>query len=108
MDNSIYEVSREDYKSFVNEIKPEVRDVRIVQVDKMHEACQIYSKNTGKCLCERLTYIGESEKTEPERYYIFNSPEANERLAPMPVAKIVLNNKEEVQRFFNFLSQNNG
>ena len=54
MDNSIYEVTRDDYKGFVNQIKPECRDVRIEEIGDIHIAAKIYSKKTGKCLCSNM------------------------------------------------------
>ena len=52
MDNSIYEVTREDYKGFVNQIKPECRDVKIEEIGTTHVAAKIFSKKTGKCFLE--------------------------------------------------------
>ena len=93
MDNSIYEVTREDYKGFVNQIKPECRDVKIEEIGTTHVAAKIYSKKTGKCLCSRVSYSVDYGEPEPERYYIFEMPEDDERQAPVPVQKIVLNSK---------------
>lgn len=107
MDNSIYEVTREDYKAFVPTIKPEYRDVKTEQIGTTHEACKIYSKKTGKCLCSRVSYIADYGEVEPERYYIFEMPDDEERLPPIPVIKITLDNKEDVQKFFNFLAEKN-
>ena len=105
MDNSIYEVTREDYKGFVNQIKPECRDVKIEEIGTTHVAAKIYSKKTGKCLCSRVSYSVDYGEPEPERYYIFEMPEDDERQAPVPVQKIVLNSKEEVQAFFDAIKK---
>ena len=46
MNNSIFEVTRDEYKGFVDEIKQECRRVEVVQIDKKHTAAKIYSKKT--------------------------------------------------------------
>lgn len=102
---SIYEVTRADYTSFVEQIKPEYRKVEVVEIDPIHTATKIFSPNTGKCLCSRVTYTAEYGDPEPEIYYIFEMPENYERLAPIPKMRITLNSKEEVQKFFDYFAQ---
>jgi len=102
---SIYEVTRADYTSFVEQIKPEYRKVKVVEIDPIHTATKIFSTNTGKCLCSRVTYTAEYGDPEPEIYYIFEMPESYERLAPIPKMRITLNSKEEVQKFFDYFAQ---
>ena len=101
MDNSIYEVTREDYKEFVNQIKPEYRDVKKEEIGTIHTATKIYSKKTNKCLCSRVTYTANYGDPDPEKYYIFEMPDDDERLAPIPKVKIVLETKEQVQAFLD-------
>lgn len=105
IDNSIYEVTRNEYKGFVEQIKPECRRVAIEEVDKKHTATKIFSINTEKCLCSRVTYSADYGTSEPEKYYIFEMPENYERQAPIPKQQIVLKTKEEVQAFFDFLAK---
>ena len=104
-DNSIYEVTRNEYKGFIEQIKPEHRRVETVEIDDRHTATKTFSINTGKCLCSRLTYIADYGEPEPEKYYIFEMPENYERQAPIPKRQIVLESKEEVQAFFDFLAK---
>ena len=104
-DNSIYEVTRNEYKGFVEQIKPECRRVEIEEVDKKHTATKIFSINTGKCLCSRVTYSADYGTPDPEKYYVFEMPENYERQAPIPKQQIVLETKEEVQAFFDFLAE---
>jgi hypothetical protein len=108
-DNSIYEVSRGEYKGFVEQIKPEYKRVETIKIDDIHQATKIFSTNTNKCLCSRLTYIAEYGTPEPEKYYIFEIPDDDELLPPTPHVKIELKTKEEVQAFFDNLKklQNN-
>ena len=105
MPESIYEVTRADYTSFVEQIKPECRRVEVIEIDKIHTATKIFSKNTNKCLCSRVTYTAEYGDPEPEIYYIFEMPEDYERQAPIPKMRITLNSKEEVQKFFDYFAQ---
>ena len=102
---SIYEVTRADYTSFVEQIKPEYRKIETVKIDERHTAIKIFSTNTNKCLCSRLTYTADFGEPEPEVYYIFEMPENYERLAPIPKIKITLETKEEVQKFFDYFAQ---
>ena len=102
---SIFEVTRADYMSFIEQIKPEYREIKVVNIDPIHTATKVFSKNTGKCLCSRLTYTAQYGDPEPEIYYIFEMPENYERLAPIPKTQIVLNSKEEVQKFFDYFAQ---
>ena len=102
INESIFEVSRAEYKSFVEEIKPECRRVEIIDLDRWHKATRIFSLKTGKCLTSRVTHLIEDEEMhEPERYYIFEMPDDDERRAPIPRVKVVLETKEEVQAFLD-------
>jgi len=105
IDKSLYEVSRNEYKGFVEQIKPEYRRIEIEKVDKEHTATKIFSINTGKCLCSRVTYSADYGEPEPEKYYVFEMPEKYERQAPIPKQQLILETKEEVQAFFDFLAK---
>ena len=99
MDNSIYEVERDQYAGFIGQLNKQMMDVEQFYESNM-TVMKIKSKNTGKLLCTRLI-----PEDDVEHYYIFNMPEDNERIAPKPVMKITLENKEEVQSFFNALNK---
>lgn len=96
----IFQVSRAEYKGFVNEIKPEYRDVKEIQLNSFSISTQIYSKKTGKCLCSRVSY-----KDKPEEYYIFEMPDNDERQAQIPKQKVILETPEQVQKVFNYIFQ---
>ena len=100
IDNEIYEVSRAEYKSFVETIKPETRDVKERTIDDKHKTIEIFSKKTGKCLTGRVIHTDE-ENHEPEKYYIYEIPDDDERLAPIPKVQVVLETKEQVQAFLD-------
>lgn len=107
LDYSIYEVTRGDYKGFVQQLKPEYREVKVEEIGNTHTATKIYSKKTGKCLCSRISYTAEYGEKEPEKYYIFEMPDDDERGPAVPFVNLQLETKEEVQAFFNFLAQQN-
>ena len=99
MDNSIYEVERDEYAGFIGQLNKQMMDVEQFYEDKL-TFMKIKSKKTGKHLCTRIiTEDGE------EYYYVFNMPDDEERIAPKPVMKITLDNKEDVQSFFNALNK---
>lgn len=102
---SIYEVTRAEYMGFVEQIKPDCRRIEITEIDPIHTATKIFSTNTNKCLCSRVTYTADYGDPEPEVYYIFEMPESYERQAPIPKMKITLTSKEEVQKFFDYFAQ---
>ena len=99
MDNSIYEVNRDEYAGFIGQLNKTMMDVEQYYEEQM-TIIKIKSHNTGKLLCTRII-----PEDEAEHYYIFNMPENDERIAPKPIMKVVLDNKEDVQTFFNILNQ---
>ena len=99
MDNSIYEVDRDDYAGFIGQLNRSMCEVENFKQDDI-SIIKIISKNTKSHLCTRIiTQDGE------EHYYIFNMPEANERIEPKPIMKVSLDTKEEVQAFFDAISK---
>ena len=102
MDNSIYEVERDEYAGFIGQLNKEMMDVEQFY-EKDCSIMKIKSKQTGIHLCTRII-PDEGE----EHYYIFNMPTDDERVAPKPVLKVTLNTKEEVQHFFDALSKLQG
>lgn len=99
MDNSIYEVERDDYAGFIGQLNKQMMDVEQSYQEDV-TIIKIKSKNTGIHLCTRII-PDEGE----EHYFIFNMPADDERIAPKPVMKIVLDNREDVQNFFNALNK---
>lgn len=99
MDNSIYEVERDEYAGFIGQLNKTMMDVEQFYEENM-TVMKIKSKKTGILLCTRII----PEEGE-EHYYVFNMPEAEERVRPKPVMKITLDNKEDVQTFFNALNK---
>ena len=99
MDNSIYEVERDDYAGFIGQLNKKMMDIEEFYEEDM-TIIKIKSKTTGTHLCTRII---PSEGSE--HYYVFNMPIDEERVVPKPVMKITLDNKEEVQAFFDVLNK---
>lgn len=96
MDNSIFAVTRAEYKGFIEQIKPNAYKVEEIK-DPGKQIAKIVSKKTGKCLCSRVSYANGN----PEAYYVFEMPEPDERQKPVPHIPIVLQDRQEVQKFFD-------
>ena len=99
MDNSIYEVERDDYVGFIGQLNKQMMDVEQTYKDDSN-ILSIYSKTTGKHLCTRII-----SQDGTEKYYVINMPEGNERVEKKRVLQIKLETKEEVQAFFDALNK---
>jgi hypothetical protein len=98
MDNSVYEVSRDEYAGVVAQINPKFADI-----EKYHEQnCTIIKIVSKKGVHFTTRLIPEDGE---EGYYVFNLPSAEESLPPKAIRKITLETKEEVQAFFDALSK---
>ena len=100
MDNSIYEVDRDEYKAFLGQLDTNKTHIEEDWIEQLH-VVKIISNKTNKHLSSRIN----DDETQEEFYFIFNYPEEDERVQPKPVLKINLETKEEVQEFFNALSK---
>ena len=105
--NNIFSVSRKEYTAFIEQIKNECKRVEVEKLDKWTTATKVYSIKTNKCLCSRVSSENRVEGQEhiPERYYVFEMPDADERKAPIPKIRLNLETREEVQAFFNAISK---
>ena len=99
MDNSIYEVERDEYVGFIGQLNKQMCDVEQFYEEDM-TIMKIKSKATGTHFCTRII-----PKNGEEHYFIFNMPADNERIEPKPVMKVTLDTKEEVQAFFDALNK---
>ena len=102
MNESIFLVEREDYKSFVERLKVEAMEVKEEELTRSSAATKVFSKKTGKCLCSRV-YSAEAD----EKYYIFEFPDDDEWGPPIPKRKITLETNEQVQLLFDFIRRKN-
>lgn len=99
MDNSIYEVNRDEYAGFISQLNKQKCDVEQFFEDNM-TIIKIKSKKNGTHFCTRII-----PEDDVEHYYIFNLPEDDEAVPPKAVMKVTLETKEEVQDFFNALNK---
>ena len=101
MDNSIYEVERNDYVAFIGQLNKSLMDTE----EYAFQDCtflKVLSKKTGTHLCTRVI---DHKDNDNEKYFIFNYPEESESIPPKPVMHITLNTIEEVQHFFDALNK---
>lgn len=99
MDNSIYEVERDDYAGFIGQLNKTMMDIEQYYEEDL-TIVKIKSKKTGTHLCTRII-----PKGGEEHYYIFNMPLDEERIQPKPIMKISLDTREEVQTFFDAINK---
>ena len=99
MDNSIYEVSRDEYAGFISGLNKQKCEVEQFYEEDM-TIMKIKSKLRDVHLCTRII-----PKDGEEHYYIFNMPIAEESVPNKPVLKITLDTKEDVQAFFDALNK---
>lgn len=100
MENNIYEVEKDDYKAFLGQLNTSKTHIEESQEGQIH-IIKIISNKSNKHLCSRIN----NTELEEERYYIFNYPDSDERIAPKQILKINLDSREEVQAFFNAISK---
>ena len=98
MDNSIFEVSRDEYVGVVAQINPD-----FAEVEKYHVSECTIIKIVSKKGIHFTTRIIPDEGEEG--YYVFNLPSAEESLPPKAIRKITLETQEEVQAFFDALNK---
>ena len=102
MDNSIYEVTRDEYVGFIGQLNKQMMDVEQFYEEDL-TIMKVRSKNTGIHLCTRIISADGNEY-----YYVFNMPADDERVEPKPVMQVKLETKEEVQAFFDALAKLQG
>lgn len=95
----VYMVTRDEFKGFIDELKPECIEYKVYQNEDM-KVIRIFAKDDyERCFAEQVI------KPEEIIYFIYELPKDEERNAPKPIRKVVLETKEEVQRFFEILAQ---
>ena len=99
MDNSIYEVTRDEYAGFIGGLKKDACEVEQIYDEHM-TIMKIKSKARGVHFCTRII-----PDDDVEHYYIFNMPLTEESIPNKPVLKISLDTKEDVQAFFDVLNK---
>lgn len=98
MDETIYEVTLEDYKGFIRQIKPGC--FRIEKNEEDEDPFEhIISVSTNRILAARRT------NKNITKYYIYEFPAPEERRPAKPIFHLNLETREEVQAFFNVLNK---
>ena len=98
-DNEIYEVTRDEFKGFIDQIKPECIEYSVHELDGL-KSLRIFAKNDS----ERL-FAEQVIKDEEVQYFVYEMPHDNERRAAKAIRKIVLESPEEVKAFFDILNK---
>ncbi len=98
MDNSIYEVSRDEYAGVIAQINPKYSDVETSYGDS-GTIIDIKNKEGVHYTTRIIPEDGE------EKYYVFNLPRGKECLPPKAIRKITLETQDEVQAFFDVLNK---
>ena len=99
MDKEIYEVTRDEFKGFLDELKPECVDYRICQTGD-NKIIRVFAKDSmDRLFAEQILLEGNAQ------YYIYEMPRNDERQVSKPIRKIVLETKEEVEKFFEVLNK---
>lgn len=102
MIENVYEVEREDYKGFLDQINKDAKIIKEEQNEGI-KWTKIYSKTNNKLLCTKETFFTDDRFGE-EHYYIFEMPPIEDRVPPPKVKKIQLETEEEVKAFFNIIN----
>ena len=94
-----YEVEREDYKNFIETFNPKFRRIE-EDYNNAEEIVmtKVYSTKTNELMAARVTY-----DNKPEQYFIFKLPSPEEALPPVRKRKITLDDRKQVQAFFDGL-----
>lgn len=98
MDNSIYEVTRDDYAGVISQINPKTSDV-----ETYHEEYGTIIKIKNKDGVHFTTRI--IPEDDEEKYFVFTLPQGEDCLPPKAIRKITLETQEEVQAFFDVLNK---
>ena len=98
---NLFEVEREEYRQFVKRIKPGCGRVEEEELELWNHGVntKIYSKKTGKCLCCRQTFTD----GKPEKYFIFEIPDADESQEYIPHPTVVLETPQQVQAVLDYI-----
>ena len=96
----MYMVEREDYVGFFRSIKPDCIYTERKEDDEWG-LLQVYSLKTNKLLGE----LRHNLKSEDDFYYIYEFPDQDECCPPKAIRRITLETREEVEAFFQILSQ---
>ena len=104
-DDEIYEVTRDEFKGFIDQIKPECYEY------ETHYTCDENTFNPNFHEVKIVSKDGDrifakvTSDTEEVHYYVYEMPHDDERRAAKTVRKIILETPEEVKAFFDALNK---
>ena len=98
MDNSIYEVSRDEYAGVIGQINPKTSDVYTYH-EEYGTVIKIMNKEGVHFTTRIIPFEGE------EQYYVFVLPDGEDCLPPKKIRKVTLETPEQVEQFFAALNQ---
>lgn len=100
MNKEVYEVTKDEYTGFVDQMLPEACLVKRADT-RIRTSQIILSKKNKKLLCKQEF----DKQTNTMHYYVYNMPDDDER-RPAPAKRIMnLQTREEVQAFLNAISK---
>lgn len=100
--NDLYEVSLEDYKAFIQQLKPEIREVRENYAADGTIRTEVYSNVRNVKLCSRIC---NPTTQSPEKYYIWELSNAQESQKYIPRRKVVLDDPKQVKTLLNYIKE---
>lgn len=98
MIDEIFEVSKQEYKTLLAELKPEYYEKTVKNLDDKFEI-HFYSKDGTRHFA---ACIGDNNGI---KYYIIDLPYPNERGKTPIVKQVVLNDEESVKELFTAIAQ---
>lgn len=101
MSDDIYEVSRDEYVGFLAQIKKDCRLVETKHIDDEHMEIITTSIDRERIFAKQVIIKDEEEP----KYYVYDMPLDHERREPPTVRKVILETKEDIQRFLDFLGE---
>lgn len=102
--SDLYEVTKEQYKAFVQQLKPEIKDIRVRYDGDGTIYTEVYSNLREVKLCSR---IGNIITEAPEKYYIWELSNAAESQRYIPRKKVVLEDPKQVQILLDYIREQN-
>ena len=103
--NEIYEVSRDEYIGFLEQIKTDCKETEIIGRGEPYTELNVFSKDGQRHFTTQTIISKEEDEPSEIKYYIFDMPLPEERCAPKIVRKMTLTSKEEVQAFLDVLAK---
>lgn len=101
MNENTFEVSRDEFVGFIQQIK---RECLYVIPDGGDRETNYYSADGTRHFAKHI----HSDEKENDKYYVYEMPFDNERCAPRVIRKYTLETKEEVEAFFEILKKAQG